>query len=132
MPHNRFRQILSFSSICLLAVLSLGLSACGGSSVNKHLILASELPVTGTDAGDGLPTQHGVELAVSQNTDLGNGYTLSFKGFDDVSTTSGKHDPTVGQQNITQLVGNSQVMAVVGPFNSNVAATEIPVVDRSG
>jgi hypothetical protein len=78
MPHNRMRQILSFSSICLLAALSLGLSACGGSSAsgNKNLILASDLPVSGTDAGDGQPTANGVELAVTQNATLPNGYKL--------------------------------------------------------
>jgi branched-chain amino acid transport system substrate-binding protein len=131
MPHNRLRQFLSFSTICMVAVLSIGLSACGGSSGGKDLVLATELPVSGTDAGNGLPTQHGVELAVSQ-ANLPNGYKLTFRAMNDVSTTLGKHDPTTGQANITKLVSDPKVIAAVGPFNSNVAGTEIPVVNRSG
>lgn len=137
MQNKRFARMMrniSSGSVVAVALLAMGLAACGANStsVNKNLVLSSDLPVSGTDASNGTPTQNGVQLAVEQNANLGSGYTLTFLPKDDVSTSLGKHDPTQGASNITALLGNPQVMAVVGPFNSNVAASEIPVANQGG
>ncbi len=134
---SKFVRGFAQFSVAAIAVMAISLAACGGSTNSgssgpKNLIIASELPVTGTDAGDGVPTQNGVQLAVSQNANLGNGYTLTFLSENDVSTTTGTHDPTTGANNIVALANNASVMGVVGPFNSNVAGAEIPVANRYG
>ncbi len=109
-------------------IIALALAACGKTNAgsSKTITLGSDLPTTGGDAGDGLPTQNGVQLAVNQ-ANLGGGYTLKYEPLNDVSTTSGKHDPQTGATNLTKLASDSTVMAVVGPFNSNVAVSEIPI-----
>src|SRR5262245_36103533 len=61
----------------LLAAAQGPIAARKAPSVGRPLVIATELPVVGTDASVGLPTQYGVDLAVSQNKDLGGGYTLS-------------------------------------------------------
>jgi len=105
-----------------------GLSSCQGS-----VTLATDLPVSGSDASDGKPTQNGAQLAVDQaNKDkaLG-GCTIKFEAKDDSSVALGKHDPQQGAQNITQLAGDASVLGVVGPFNSSVAVSEMPISNKA-
>ena len=118
-------------SVAALFVLSLSLAACGGGSSTGGVIkIATDLPVSGTDASNGLPTQYGADLAASQNTDLGGGYTLQIihKNYEG---TSGA-DASIGAADIRALLADPQVMAVVGPFNSSVAVAEIPIATNGG
>lgn len=122
------------SALAVGAALALaGLAACGGSSGSgnsgpKNLVIATELAVSGTDAGAQLPTQYGADLAIQQNADLGNGYKLSVK-HDNYEGTGGV-DPSVAANNVTQLVSDPSVIAVMGPFNSGVAKVIIPIATR--
>lgn len=112
------------------------LAACGSvggggaPSVNKNLIIATDFPVSGTEESEGKPAENGVRLAVMQNTNLGNGYTLSLKTYDDA--VNGIHNPQQGALNMQDAVSNPQIIAVVGPFNSNVAKAEIPITNEAG
>ncbi len=96
----------------------------------RHLLIATDLPVSGLDAAGGLPTQYGVDLAIQQHHDLGHGYTLDALHMNDEGTNG--PDGSIGAANIQQLVSNADVMAVVGPFNSGVAKLEIPVASSAG
>jgi branched-chain amino acid transport system substrate-binding protein len=58
------------------------------------------------------------------------GYTLVFDPKDDVGP-SGLHDPAIGAQNITSLVGDALVAGVVGPYNSSVAKAEMPIANQA-
>lgn len=118
-------------SIAALFVLSLSLAACGGGgSTGGTIRIATDLPVSGTDASNGLPTQYGADLAVSQNINLGGGYTLAITHENDEGTSGA--DPSIGATNIHTLLADPTVMAVVGPFNSSVAVAEIPVATAGG
>ena len=44
----------------------------------------------------------------------------------------GKHDPAAGAQNVKTFISDSSVMAMIGPFNSNVAKSEIPLTNDAG
>jgi branched-chain amino acid transport system substrate-binding protein len=96
----------------------------------KALKLATFLPVSGTDASEGLPAQYGVDLAVSQNSDLGNGYTLTTQHFN-YEGTSGP-DTSIATTVATQMVGDSSIMAVAGPFNSGIAKVSMPITNGAG
>ncbi len=100
--------------------------ASGGTSKGE-IIIASDLPVSGADASDGIPTQNGVQFAVESTGSI-KGFKLTWKGFDD--TVNGAHDPQKGTQNVQQMLNDSTILGMVGPFNSNVAAAEIPVGNR--
>jgi branched-chain amino acid transport system substrate-binding protein len=104
------------------------LASCTGS-----VTLASDLPVSGSDASDGKPTQNGAQLAITQatNNKLLGGCTIKFVAKDDSSVALGKHDPQQGAQNITELAGDSSVLGVVGPFNSSVALAELPISNKA-
>jgi branched-chain amino acid transport system substrate-binding protein len=114
------------------AVGLVGLSACGSSSsgtANKGTIkIGVELPESGKEASNGLPTLNGVKFAVQKVGSI-KGFTLEVENKDDA--VNGSHDPTKGAQNISELVADAAVLGVVGPFNSSVAKAEIPVANAA-
>lgn len=131
MRQHRPLSAITKGSLAAFFVLSLSLAACGGTSSGGGVIkIATDLPVSGTDAANGLPTQYGADLAVQQNSDLGSGYTLQIVHKNDEGTSGA--DASVGAANIRALLADPQVMAVVGPFNSGVAKAEIPVANTGG
>jgi branched-chain amino acid transport system substrate-binding protein len=96
------------------------------------LILATELPISQPAEHDvGIAAQNGAALAVQENSDLGSGYHLTFKPYDDSTSEAGGHDPQKGRANIEDIVKSPQIIAVIGPYNSNVAEVEIPLVNNS-
>jgi len=109
-----------------LAVASVALAACGtsgGGTANKGTIkIGVDLPESGAEASDGIPTLNGVKYAVQTQTTV-EGFTIKVSNLDDA--VSGVHDPQKGAQNMQQFVSDSAVLGVVGPFNSNVARAEI-------
>jgi branched-chain amino acid transport system substrate-binding protein len=112
------------------ATVLVGLSACGSSSsgtANKGTIkIGVELPESGKEASNGLPTLNGVKYAVQKVGSI-KGFTLAVNNKDDA--VNGSHDATKGAQNIRDLATDSQVLGVIGPFNSSVAQAEIPVAN---
>jgi len=124
-----------------LAVASVALAACGASGGTSQTIkgtikIGIDLPVSGSDASDGQPTQNGAKLAVklagkvcgaSSHTDAC--FTLASFPLDDA--VNGVHDVGQGAKNVTQFVADSSVLAMVGPFNSGVAAGEIPIANSA-
>src|SRR5215471_12556755 len=112
--------------------------ACGGSSgstsssSNKGTFkIGVDLPESGAAASAGLPTLHGVELAVKQVNDNGGieGYKVAVDNHDDA--VAGSYNEQKGVQNVQQMIGDSAVLAMVGPFNSAVAKAEIPIASAA-
>lgn len=100
----------------------------GGGTANKGTFkIGVDLPESGAAASSGLPTLHGVELAVKQWNDKGGveGYKIEVDNHDDA--VSGSYNEQKGVQNVQQMIGDSKVLGMVGPFNSAVAKAEIPV-----
>src|ERR1700730_14173327 len=119
--------------LALTAVGLIGIAACGSSSsggtTNKGTIkLGVELPESGKEASNGLPTLNGVKFAVQKVGSI-KGFTLAVENKDDA--VNGSHDATKGAQNIRDLVADNLVLGVVGPFNSSVAQAEIPVANAA-
>jgi len=105
----------------------------GGTTTGPVTIeIGSELPTTGGDTSTGKPAEDGVALAIQQAnaTNFLPGYKFVQVKKDDVGL-NGTHDPTTGQKNISDLVGDAQVAGIVGPINSSVALAEMPTANRA-
>ncbi|GAC1571894.1 MAG: branched-chain amino acid ABC transporter substrate-binding protein [Candidatus Elarobacter sp.] len=92
-----------------------------------------DLPVSGADASIGIPTQNGAVLAIEEAAKAGfagGKFKLDSSLLDDA--VQGKHDPAAGAQNVKTFIADSAVLAMVGPFNSNVAKSEIPLSNDAG
>lgn len=119
-------------SLLAMAMIATGLAGCGtaGTSTSKVITIGTDLAVSGGDASAQLPAEYGADLAISQNKDLGGGYTLQVQN-KNYEGASGP-DANIGQADITAFQNDPQVMAVIGPFNSGVAKLEVPVVNKGG
>jgi branched-chain amino acid transport system substrate-binding protein len=122
--------------LALLVACGSGTTSSGSSSTpttgSTTIKIATDLPVSGSDTSSGKPAEDGAHLAVTQanaNHTIP-GYTLVFDPKDDVGP-SGLHDPAVGAQNVTSLVGDALVAGIVGPFNSSVAKAEMPITNQA-
>jgi len=91
-----------------------------------------DLPVSGADATNGIPTRNGVILAVEQanSKPMPGGLKFEVSSLDDA--VQGVHDPAQGAQNVKTFIADSAVLGMVGPFNSNVAKAEIPLTNDAG
>jgi branched-chain amino acid transport system substrate-binding protein len=103
-------------------------SSGGGTGAAVDVKVGIELPMTGGEAPNGVPTANGVALAIDQIKVPGFNVTINQQ--DDA--VNGKHDPNQGAKNMQTLANDSQVLFVVGPYNSNVAQAEIPVGNAAG
>jgi branched-chain amino acid transport system substrate-binding protein len=130
-------------SIAALLALTLGATGCsnssGGSGTNSSpaaqgnvIKIGADLPISGADASDGVPTKHGVELAVieANKRNLIPGFTLQADILDDA--VNGVHNPSQGAKNVQAFASDDAVLGIVGPFNSNVAKAEIPLSNSLG
>jgi branched-chain amino acid transport system substrate-binding protein len=129
MSHHR---VLRGGAIAMLAaVLSFACGTGGGSSNsssggNKGTIkIGVEMPLSGTEGSQGQPILKGVRFAVDRVGGSIKGYTLQVSDYDDA--VNGTHDPQKGAQNVTAMAGDTKVVGFVGPLNSSVAKTEIPI-----
>ncbi len=98
----------------------------------KTITIGTELPMSGGETANGEPTANGVKLAIKQANAKNAiaGYTLAINVQDDA--VNGAHDAQQGAKNISTLVNDKSVVAVIGPFNSSVAKAEIPISNAAG
>lgn len=114
------------------AAASGGESSAPSAAAKGTLKIGTELPMSGGEVANGVPTANGVKLAIKQINEKGGvgGYTIDINVQDDA--VNGVHDPQQGAKNITTLVADEAVIGVVGPFNSGVAKAEIPIGNEAG
>jgi branched-chain amino acid transport system substrate-binding protein len=124
----RFRTLALVAGAMVFAWACGAASSGGGSAGTKGEIdIGVDLPMSGAEASNGVPTLNGVKFAVQQHPTV-DGFKIGIVSLDDA--VNGVHNPQKGAQNVQQFLSNSKVLAMVGPFNSNVGQAEIPVANR--
>src|SRR5262249_45593418 len=96
------------------------------------LCLASDFPTSGPQDRIGQPAENAVQLAVMQNHDLGNGYSLKLIPYNDAAASGNQADPQRGASNMTDMVQTPCIVGMVGPMNSADALTEMPIAANAG
>ncbi|TMC15367.1 MAG: hypothetical protein E6J29_00305 [Chloroflexi bacterium] len=121
---GRFAAVAAFAVVAVAC----GGGTGGGGGGNKGTIaIGVDLPESGAAASSGLPTLNGVKYAISKAGGSVSGWTLAVENRDDA--VGGSYNADKGVQNVTDLINNNAVVAMVGPFNSAVAKAEIPVTN---
>lgn len=120
----RHRSLLILTTAITAGALTL--SACGSRDKDKNdesgggnttVVIGVDAPLTGSLSALGQGIKNSVDLAArtaNKNNEVP-GITFKIEAFDD------KAVPASGQQNATKLVGNDDVVGVVGPLNSGVS-----------
>jgi branched-chain amino acid transport system substrate-binding protein len=128
------KKIISFA---LVLVMMLSLVGCGSSApsdTNKEAAanevkIGVVLPLTGSSAEMGKLSKNGIELAI--NTINAQGGIKSLNGAKIVPTfadSTGK--PEIGVTEIERLIVKDKVNALLGPYNSAVAAPTAEVAEK--
>ena len=117
-------------AIAWLPLLSLVfLTACSGNgAVGKTIEIGVDLPLSGVEGQAGRPTLNGVRFYVHQHPVL-DGYNVVVTARDDA--VNGVHNPKRGAENVTALVADPLVMGIIGPLDSSVARSAIPVANKA-
>lgn len=135
------KRLSRLFALALSLTLLMGvLAACGSGATNSGsassgtitIKIATDLPVSGAETSNGKPAENGAHMAVDEAnaSNFLPGYKFEFDPQDDVGA-GGIHDPAVGAKNVTSLIGDALVAGIVGPFNSNVAETEMPITNQA-
>lgn len=119
--------------ILLLLAMVMSLFGCSGNKQaatdNKVVKIGIVLPLTGSSAEMGKLAKNGIELAI--NTINAQGGIKSLKGAKIVpvyADSAGK--PETGVTEIERLIVKDKVDALLGPYNSNVAAPTAEVAEK--
>jgi branched-chain amino acid transport system substrate-binding protein len=126
----RLTSVLRGSVAGVLVVLVAAMSSQAASV--GTIRIGVDLPVSGADAAIGIPTQNGAVLAIEEAGKTFTGGTFKLEGSLLDDAVQGVHDPAAGAQNVKTFIADSSVLAMVGPFNSNVAKAEIPLTNDAG
>ncbi len=104
-----------------------------GDSSKGTIKFAIELPLQGSEKAASDPIINGVKLAIKLAGGTAGGYKIDLPQsaiYDDA--LNGAHDPQTGANNMSKIVADADVVAVIGPLNSSVAKAEIPISNEGG
>ncbi|MEO6835617.1 MAG: branched-chain amino acid ABC transporter substrate-binding protein [Candidatus Tumulicola sp.] len=120
------------ASIAALAFCLNSAACSGGGAGGSTIKIGIDLPLSGADASVGRSTLNGMLLAIDQagKKTLPGGFKLEAVTLDDA--VQGVHSPQQGVANVRTFVSDPNVLAVLGPYNSNVAAAQIPITNEAG
>jgi len=120
-------SILAVLGLVLLVPGTGGVPAVSAATVVK---IGVDLPMSGGEAPNGVPTNNGVLLAIDEANKAGGPYTFQEELKDDA--VNGVHDPAQGAKNVQELIADRAVVGIVGNFNSNVGKATIPITNAAG
>jgi branched-chain amino acid transport system substrate-binding protein len=115
----------------LLAVTAAVPGLAQSPSPRGEIRIGVDLPLSGGEQANGVPTHNGVLLAVQEANAAGGvqGYRLIENAKDDA--VNGVHNENQGATNVGTIIAEGAV-AMVGPFNSSVARAQIPITNEAG
>lgn len=110
-----------------------GAGPTSGDTSKGTIKVAFELPMQGSDLAGSQPVVNGARLALKEHGGAAGGYKIDAGDalvYDD--SLNSKFDPQTGAQNMTTIVGQDDIVAVIGPMNSSVARAQIPISNAAG
>ncbi len=124
------RELLARATTLGLSLGLLGAAGLRPAAAQTEVKIGVELPMSGGEAPNGVPTNNGVLLAIDEANKAGGMYHFSEVLKDDA--VNGVHDPAQGAENVQELIADNAVVGIVGNFNSNVGQACIPITYAAG
>lgn len=113
------------------------LPGCGGGSNNtsgekETIRIVSSLPRTGSARGQTNTIVNGIQMAIEDyNGEIGN-FKIDYVDWDDATAAAGKWDGPTEKANAQKAIADPDVMAYIGPYNSNAAKISMPELNEAG
>lgn len=123
----------TYKALAGLAVLSLALTACGGSSSGisgDTLVISSDLPLQGSSLATNESTNNAIKLYLEQIGNKVGKWNIEFKAYDDATAAKGAWDDATCAKNAQDHVANKNEVAVMGTYNSGCAKIIVPVLNQ--
>lgn len=113
-----------------IGVLCLDACDAGGPAVQSRGILhiGVDLPLTGLEGRAATQALNGVRFFVQQHPTV-SGFALALSVADDAQ--GGSPSPQLGAANLRRLLADPTLISMIGPFDSSVARTEIPIANAA-
>ena len=124
---------------CLLAALSLGLTACGddddddgggGGGGGDTLTVYSSLPLQGASRPQTTAMVNGIKLALEQAGNKAGDFTIKYESLDDSTAQAGTWTPEATSANARKAAQDDSAIAYIGEFNSGASAISIPILNE--
>jgi branched-chain amino acid transport system substrate-binding protein len=137
------RRVALLGGIALAVVVAAGIAAAGidrWAAPTSGLppgtwTIGLDMPLSGEFALGGIPVRNAVQLAVDEANaaDPNDGVELALEPYDDAARAGERlPSPARGADNVTAMVEDPRTIAMIGPYNSEVAAEQIPVTNEAG
>ncbi|HEV2236297.1 MAG TPA: ABC transporter substrate-binding protein, partial [Ktedonobacterales bacterium] len=123
------RGRIALAGLLALVTMLAGCSLSSGDEPAKALCIATDLPLVGASGADGNAVRNGANLAISQ-AQLGGGYSVTGRSLDD--TLNGLPSADAATMNVISAASVDCVLALIGPLQDTLAATEMPLAANSG
>jgi branched-chain amino acid transport system substrate-binding protein len=117
------------TGLLALATVLGGCSLSSEAEPSRALCIATDFPLVGVSGDEGKAAQNGANLAISL-AKLGGGYTVAARGYDD--TLNGQPSTDAASMNVIGAASQDCVLALVGPLQDALAASEMPLAANSG
>lgn len=96
------------------------------------LKIVSSLPRTGSANAQTTTIVNGIKMAVDEVGGKVGAFTVTYEDWDDASAKKGDWDPEVEAGNADKAVGDKDVVAYIGTYNSGAAMISMPVLNKAG
>ena len=94
--------------------------------------IVSSLPRTGSANAQAQTMVNGIKMALEGIHGKVGEFTIAYEDWDDASPERGQWDPAVEAANAHKAVGDPDVMAYIGTYNSGAAKIAMPILNQAG
>ncbi len=110
-----------------------GEPVAGPPGPKETIRIVSSLPRTGSARGQTNTIVHGITMAVEEYmADPSSKFIIDYKDWDDATAANGGWDGPAEKANAQKAVADPDVMAYIGPYNSNAAKISMPELNEAG
>jgi branched-chain amino acid transport system substrate-binding protein len=114
-----------------LAILGIGLMVPAVRGESTTVKIVSSLPRVGPGAPETTSIEKAIRLALEETNHQVGDFTVVYEALDDAPAAVSTWDPRREAEIATQAVGDPDVMAYIGPFNSGAARVALPILNRA-
>lgn len=103
-----------------------------GAAAACKVKIVSSLPMQGAAKSQTDTMINAIKQALDDHGATSGNCAVEYLPWDDSSAALGKWDPAVETSNANKAVGDAEVMAYLGTYNSGAAALSIPILNQAG
>lgn len=99
---------------------------------SRTIKIVSSLPRTGSANAQTTSIVNGIKLAIMEANNKVGDFSIAYEDWDDASPERGQWDPALEAANADRAIKDSDVVALVGPYNSGASKISMPKLNQAG